>query len=261
MKDMKLQYTAASNRGSRSENQDNLRVGKKIPWIKPAGKYAARGMLSSRRVQIFCVCDGVGGEELGDQAALRALQSIDEFASGMSGLESLEEIALQAAQTAQEAVLAFYDEQDCIGGCTLAMMVIQGDRYVVLNIGDSPVFYYNRREKEFTELSQRHNMAWEKRRNGIEPDEQDECRLINYLGKNGFDAEDMVYYVSGKLEPGDSLLACSDGVSEGFSEKGLASAMKWRRSAKGLTAHAAKKPGSDNCTAVCLTAKRGVKRE
>lgn len=259
MSNLNLRYSAATNRGSRAENQDNLRVGKKIPWIEPLGRYAARGTLNSRRAQIFCVCDGMGGEALGDAAALLALKAIDEFASGLSGLEPLEEIALQAAHAAQETVLAFYDEQNCIGGCTLAMIVVRGDRYVVLNIGDSPVFYYNRRAKELAELSQRHNMAWEKRRRGEEPNEYDECRLVNFLGNPGVDAEEMLHYVSGRLEPGDSLLACSDGVSEGLSEERLAHALKWRRGAKWLTAQAAKMSESDNCTAVCVRAKRGGK--
>ena len=90
MSDLKLRYTAATNRGSRTENQDNLRVGKKIPWIEPSALYDARGTLSSRRAQIFCVCDGMGGEALGDAASLLALKTIDEFTSGLTGLTHIQ---------------------------------------------------------------------------------------------------------------------------------------------------------------------------
>ena len=258
---MQLKYSAASHNGSRPSNQDNFRAGAGVPWANLSTNFACKGSLDSRQLQVFCVCDGVGGAAMGDRASQNALEAIARFLNihaedPEEQQLSLEDIAMQAAQAAQDQVLHFYEHMDLAGGCTLVMALIQDDRYVLLNIGDSPAFLYRRAADSVEELSQRHNLAGEKLRSGETPEPDDYCQLLRYLGKYGYSAADMAFITEGTLEPGDRLLICSDGVSEAFTPDALRLSMKRRRSAQVMTNRAAKKEYADNCTAVCIQVKR-----
>lgn len=255
MKSLKLRYTAASRRGSRNGNQDNLRIGDDGAFMDLSEDYAASGTLSSKSTQVFCVCDGVGGAYKGDMASMSALMGVREYLAEPQD-ESLEDLALNAAQAAQEKVVELYERLAMVGGTTLVMAAVRGDQFVLLNIGDSPAFLYRRSEDTLEELSQRHNEAWAKRRRGETPEPGDSSRLWNYLGDSSRTVWEMAHVRTGTLAPGDGLLLCSDGVSEAFSEEQLKKMLKWRIGADTMAKKAAKQRDSDNCTAICIRMKK-----
>lgn len=251
MKFYKLKCSGASERGSRRENQDNLRFGDFHAFIDQTRSYAVSRCFSTEKCQVFCVCDGVGGAENGDMASTGALVAVKQYLAE-ENQEQLEDMVLHAAERANCWVQEFYQCGGRVGGSTLAMVAILGEQYVALNIGDSPIFLYSRRKRALQELSVRHTQAWDLRRRGEIPDQKSEHTLVYYLGKANTDAQKMAHICTGTLAPGDSLLLCSDGVSEAFSQKKLCRRMRWKVSAKKLTASAAKAPNADNCTAVCI---------
>lgn len=247
-----IAFRAASRRGKRSVNQDNLRIGNSASFAVLNRNFFRRGKLDVSRPQLICVCDGAGGEAMGEKASLRALYGIKEYLAEALPDEPLETWVRSAAQAAQERVLELYEQVQMIGGSTLAMVAIRGREYVILNIGDSPVFHYSRSRDSLTELSQRHNLEWFKRRRGITPAPGDGARLVRCLGQRDLNTDAVAHVVHGELESGDALLLCSDGVSEAFTEKRLKCAMKWRMGVRFLTWFAAMQPDSDNCTAIRL---------
>lgn len=248
-----VEYSAGSAIGSRRANQDNLRAGRRVPFIRAGRLSVVRGVLKLKDMDLFCVCDGVGGGYRGDLAAKYALKAIKRCLKTMHtpGL-SLREILLEAAEAAQREICAFYETARCPGGCTLVMAALRGDRYAFLNIGDSPGFRIPR-DGQILELSQRHNMAWEKLRMDLPVEQTDSNRLLRYLGMEDMTAEEIAYVTEGTLTEGDMLLLCTDGVTNTFSLPSLEKAVRDGLTAGQIAEAAAQNEGADNCTAVCLT--------
>ena len=247
-----VEYSAGSCIGSRRENQDNFRAGRRVPFIKAGRKTVAQGVLKLDDMDLFCVCDGVGGGYRGDLAAKYALKAIKRYLDAThTDVQSLRTILLEAAEAAQREVCAFYETAHNVGGCTLAMIALRGARYAFLNIGDSPGFLIPF-GGTIQELSQRHNLAWEKLRMNLPVGQTDGNRLLHYLGMNDMAAEEIAYITEGTLTEGDRILLCTDGVTNTFPLPSLEKAVCSNMTAGQITGAAAQNEGSDNCTAICL---------
>lgn len=248
-----VSFSAGTHIGARRKNQDNLRVGSMLPYIRSRRKMSRRGKMRIRDMELFCVCDGVGGGYRGDLAAKYALKAIRRFMrTGIPRELPLREAAIEAAQWAQSEVCEFYNTVQEAGGCTLGMVAVRGDSYAFLNIGDSPGFLIPA-SGEIRELSQRHNMAWERLRMGQTPESSDQNCLLRYLGLAGTPAEAMAYLTEGRLQEGDHLLLCSDGVTNAYLLSNLEDAIRRGVTAGQITQIAGCEERADNCTAVCLT--------
>lgn len=255
-----VEYSAGSYIGSRRGNQDNLRAGRKVPFIKAGERTAVKGVLALADMELFCVCDGVGGGYRGDLAAKFALKAIKRYLKAAKTAERpLREILLDAADAALKEVCAFYETARNLGGCTLVMIALRGDRYAFLNIGDSPAFLIPH-DGSILELSQRHNMAWEKMRMGLPAEPSDSNRLLRYLGMEDITAEDIAYITEGTLAEGDWILLCTDGVTNTFSLVSLEDAIRSGLTADQIAEAAAQNEKADNCTALCLRIREIVMR-
>ena len=249
-----IDYTAASCRGSRRSNQDNLCVGAELPWIDPAEDFSARGTLETRKTQIFCVCDGVGGENFGDVASLLCLEQVMQV-SAQHPQMPLKELLQEAAERANSSVKAFFRKLGQRGGCTMTILAARNDSFAFLNLGDSPAFLLRRgegTEPVLTELSYRHNLKWEKLRNGEMPGPRDSGYLLRYIGDPVRPAAAQAYITEGVLCSGDALLLCSDGVTNQMDNRILQLALESGTDARILVNRAAEAPNSDNATAICL---------
>lgn len=248
-----VSYTAGSYIGRRKKNQDNLRAGSKLPYIGARRKFCRQGTMRIRDMELFCVCDGIGGGYRGDLAAKYALKAIRRFMrSGIAREMPLKEVILKAADRAQREVCGFYETIKEMGGCTLVMVAVRGDAYAFLNIGDSPGFLIPA-DGEICELSQRHNLAWERLRMGQPPDPFDYNCLQRYLGMAGSEAEALAYITEGRLQEGDHLLLCSDGVTNAHTLYDLQDALRRGMTAGQIAQTAGYAERADNCTAVSVT--------
>lgn len=259
-----LEYTAASNRGERPENQDNLFIADKIPLVDLSHKFSDSGCVCTDTVQVFCVCDGVGGGDGGKAAAamtaagIREAMSLIDFAGA-----SLSDIVLKLAWYVQNDVVNYFIGKGARGGTTLTMVAVRNAEYGLLNIGDSPAFLYDASTQTLTELTQRHNLYFEKLRQGIPPEDADGCRLLSYVGKYAYNPRTMAmaafpasalsYITEGTLKENDTLLLCSDGITNAFANDALAKQLRDNSGAEALSDAAAVVPEADNCTAICLT--------
>lgn len=247
-----IEYSVGTCIGSRRQNQDNLRCTYRIPYIRRRRRFSKKGTARINNLEMFCVCDGIGGGERGDLAAKYALKAIKRFFKETdTNVLPLRECVLQAAQRAQDKVCGFYDAIQESGGCTLALLAVRGDSFVFLNIGDSPGFLFPG-EGGLIELSRRHNMAWEKKRAGHEANPGDENRLLRYVGMPGTTAEAMAYISTGKLEEGDGVMLCTDGVTNVFHLSGLPDVFHGGLTAGEMVKIAGREERADNCTAICL---------
>lgn len=244
-------YTAATSRGKRRDNQDNMRVDG-VPFVNVRKQPFLSSSFDDDGLHLFCVCDGIGGEYAGTVAAVTALRAVGQTVDSLDARADLRTIALSVAEAAQKRVTDYYLAAGMAGGSTICLAAIRFPDYCVLNIGDSPVFLYSAAEKSVSELSVRHNLETQKRLHGVPAMPGDECYLTAYLGDFQRTAAEMCHCVCGALCPGDAILLCSDGVSNACRPSALCKAIKRGSSARDLVAFAAAAPDADNCTAILL---------
>lgn len=254
----RIEYSAATDVGARWSNQDNFMVDQEPAYDGTQAALALSGTLDASRTRLLCVCDGVGGAYMGDVAARLTIEAVAEAAQLPENRTlPLPQLLEAAAEAAQQRVTAFYDAEGLPGGCTLALLGLQGDAWAFLNIGDSPAFLL-RETEGLRELSTRHNLAWEKLRRGELPGRNDSCRLLHYMGKPFFRAREMAAVTQGTLRDGDCFLLCSDGITNSIGPEELCRELQRGTDAAELVRRAARAPGADNCTAICLTVRTGT---
>ena len=247
-----IHYSAASEKGSRAQNQDNLGITGEFSWVKLEKAFSCTGRMKRSELRVFSVCDGIGGAAMGELAARNALKGVERYLKEhQTDDTALSDLLLNATESAQEQVRAMYQRLRSKGGCTLTMLAVRGEEYAFLNVGDSPAFLIRGEDGEMTELSLSHNLATFKAQRGIPVSWGDECRLTHYIGKAG-NAVDMAHVSGGVLREGDRFLLCSDGVTNAIDREELRQLLRQDVSAEQLVHMASQTKGADNCTAIHL---------
>lgn len=172
------------------------------------------------RNTLLCVlCDGMGGAKSGNIASALA---VDVFVqelrrvhkSGMSQ-EQIEQMLISGAKLANFTVFdqsQQFEEFDGMG-TTLVAAYITGRRATVVNVGDSRCYYVN--HDGIRQVTRDHSLV----ELMIERKELTPEQARSYPGKNyitraiGTDAMVECDLFQLKLERGDALLLCSDGLS------------------------------------------------
>lgn len=252
-----LRCSCATRCGDREYNEDNFRFGSMIEVTEPLGPIYAETSIWMDQTQVFCVCDGIGGSARGELASRRALKALSRFLGRKHiGQMPMEELAAAAAEAAHSAVLDLYRRLGLKGGCTMVMAILRGECYTIANIGDSPAYLYEGATRQLKELTVSHSLGWLARQTGKPCPGGMEHQLACYLGKEGAMAQDMLHMVHGTLTGEDMLMLCSDGVSNGIPGEKLKKYIKQGHNAAYIVQKASERPGSDNCTAICLYPQR-----
>lgn len=171
-----------------------------------------------RSTQLCVVCDGMGGAKSGNIASSLA---IDVFVqeikrvhkSGMSR-EQVEQMLRGAAKLANFTVFDQSQEVEAFGGMgtTLVAAYVSGRRATIVNVGDSRCYAVNR--EGIQQITTDHSLVQMMLRRGELTEEQ--ARF--YPGKNyitraiGTEPTVECDIFTWKLERGDALLLCSDGL-------------------------------------------------
>lgn len=254
-----FEYSAASCKGGRESNQDNLRLHTLIPRIDPDYPLSQQGSLAAEGTMVFAVCDGIGGALMGGVASELALEAIRTALEELPDVNepSLVDLGRLLAEKAHQRVLGYYQRLRQTGGTTITLLIVRGDLFLMLNVGDSPAFHLHRGEETMEELTLRHNMAGYKKLKGIEPQPGDSSLLLCFLGDPVTAPSDVATLSLGTLQEGDRILLCSDGITNAFTEEELKTRLLEDCSAGALTDQAAAIEYADNCTALLLTYRAG----
>ena len=172
-----------------------------------------------RNTYLFAVCDGMGGAKAGNVASAMAVRTLaervqEQYRSGMTS----EMLDLMMDQAVQQANFTVYDQagqrEEYTGmGTTLAAVLLRGKMATVINVGDSRVYRIN--EEGITQITVDHSLVQLMIQRGeLAPD-----RARNFPGKNyitraiGTEAtvKSDIFHLD--LKRGDSLLICSDGLT------------------------------------------------
>ncbi len=248
---MGIQFSARTDVGRvREQNEDNFLV--------------------DRKLQLYVVCDGMGGHLSGEVASATAVNvvretllahraTLDDYrnCTGSVTDADVEGLLTQAVQT---ACFRIYErgrlnpEQRGMG-TTLSLMVLLGHRGFIAHVGDSRV--YRLRSGQLQQLTSDHSLYNAMLQSGAEIDG---AMLVGRL-KNavtravGVQETVEVDTASMRLQPSDRYLLCTDGLTGYMEDPDLERALAGpdiQAAVSEMIRHANSRGGRDNITAVIV---------
>src|SRR5438105_12281153 len=196
---MRLRVAWATDPGlEREENEDSVAV-----WRHKAGLDT-----------LIVVCDGMGGHAAGQHASSIAVKTVTTVLAedGQEGPDV--ERLKRACKDANTAVFtAARDNPDWSGmGSTMVIAAIRSGECALLNVGDSPAYLFRNGSGKL--ISQDHSWPAEQVRLGvIKPEEAADHPLKHRLTRAVGVWESIPAYTDKlKLEEGDTVVLCSDGI-------------------------------------------------
>jgi protein phosphatase len=214
----------------------------------------------------LAVADGLGGEAFGELASFLALRTGWEMGEGevkwavkMNDREAAE-LRQKAAVLFQKIDRTIHDagnERPMLAGMgtTLTLCYITGPELFVMHAGDSRAYLY--RSGTLSRLTRDHTQAQSLIDAGLvvpgSPEERKRRHVLtNCLGGGKLNVE--VDFDHHRLEDGDQLLLCTDGLTNLVAEREIADALERHRdpddASKALVDLALERGGIDNVTAV-----------
>ena len=213
LKVMKMQCYAQTNIGSvRKDNEDNY-------YCNGSFKLSARSpqeeLISAPEGSefLFGVFDGMGGEARGEECAMICAATLSQFQEREQPFE-----APAFYQQANEAVCSLEQRTNETGGSTAAVAQVRGNRVFASNAGDSRV--YHLRGKTLKCLTRDHTRYQQMIEAGVpNPDPSERHVLTKFIGMDNRRPLTPNFAVSVKLEVGDRILLCSDGITGVLSDE------------------------------------------
>jgi protein phosphatase len=215
-------------------------------------------MVSDALWSLRCA-DGMGGHEAGEIASRLTVQTIQRhfIEQPPPTAEPVEEWLKNAVAAANEAVLSQQGNrtEERKMGSTLVMALVMDRQAHIVNVGDSRAYIVN--NTSIHQISIDHSLVerWYKSANS--PRGSPHHKQKNVIYSTVGDKEDMeVGFYHVKLQPGDRLLLCSDGLSGMLTDEEIQVISRNRpdpaSACKSLIEAAKMAGGHDNITAIIV---------
>lgn len=206
---------------------------------------------------LFLVADGMGGHAAGDYASQF---TIDKIVAHIEQSKEKEPVALleKAVAYANHLLIeeANADAKKAGMGTTIVGATFQEDKLYVANVGDSRLYVVN--QEKIVQITRDHSLVEEMVRMG----EMDKEDAKGHPDKNiitraiGVSAEVSVDFFETEVSEGDTVLLCSDGLTNMIDDKDIKQIILGQRDivekAERLVQTANEKGGSDNITVVLI---------
>jgi protein phosphatase len=195
------------------------------------------------------VCDGVGGEAYGNEAA----DIVTGIFSRISGTPLTIDIINEYIAKANEAVIAAQktDIKHSRMSTTLAGLYINGDDFIAFNVGDSRIYRYR---SYISQISKDHSVRQEQIDLGLEPKPGHDNIITRYMG--GKHAIPEIVDGTGRVFSNDIYVLCTDGVwgvlEDDDFEKILGKESKMEEACQALVKLAFQKGSTDNLSAIII---------
>ena len=256
----RAEAAAATQQGDkRDSNEDSVfaRTGQ-----RPDGKW----------VGLYMVCDGLGGHAAGEVASRLAIETVSSDLADLLPPEvaspkgrrtrpsesTIDDRIRQAVARANAKIHEFAQSHPNGGGnlgTTLTLALLDGQTAHIANVGDSRT--YAQKASQVTQITEDHSMAAKLAEAGV-LDNAAEAPPRNIIYKAlgvTEDAEPDLF--RWRVESGDKLLLCSDGLWQAFPE--IDELARWLGPATGaedlckqLVSEAHRRDGSDDTSAVVV---------
>ncbi|MDJ0724596.1 MAG: protein phosphatase 2C domain-containing protein [Prochloraceae cyanobacterium] len=233
-------YEVLSRQNKRENNEDSFQV------------FSLTQSGDRPPIHILAVADGMGGHAHGEQASEQTLRklslSLFESLTVDSSINSPPEKTLKitsdrlsknlqdALRSANEHIRRIVKQNDWgVSGSTVVVAAILENKAVIVNLGDSPLFHYQARQKHLTQITEDHTVAGILQSSGKITAEmaryhEGRSRLQFFVGCSHLPKELPTYKI--ELEPNDLLLLCSDGISGSLLPKDIVNILASQKSLK-----------------------------
>jgi len=212
--------------------------------------------LVEQKGRLYAVADGMGGHAAGEVASRQAISTLFEeyYAPPSAEIIKRMKMAIEAAN-AEVHVQASLDQARAGMGTTLVAAVLQGDDLCVANVGDSRAYLV--REQSVEQVTRDHSWVNEQVRAGIITEQEAREHLYrNIITRSlGTKPDVDIDFFQKKVQPGDVLVLCCDGLSnevEDYEVARIVSATDPQESAQALIDLANERGGPDNITAIVV---------
>lgn len=232
-------------------------------------------MQDGRPLYVGVVADGVGGQSAGEIASQLAVKRIGEYIGALSQVNNVLAHLERAILAAHEAVYQYSQEHPETQGMATTMVVaaILGERLYTSTVGDSRVYFL--RDGRMRQISVDHTWAQEAIEAGLLTQEQARVHpnrnvIKRYLGSPAeVQVDQRLMWEEGQdmrtargnqglvLEPGDTILLCSDGLGDMVEDPAIQQSLHkhyydLQEAAEELIEKANLGGGKDNITALIL---------
>lgn len=213
--------------------------------------------VAAQKGLLFAVADGMGGVRGGGFASKAALDTLSEqyYQHENGNVPDALRHALEQAngRIFQEAET----NSDLHGmGTTVTAMVIQGEFAYIAHVGDSRL-YLSRDDNGVLQITDDHSFVAEQVRSGMITEEEARTHVLKNLITRAVGTKNQIQIdmLAMQLKARDTLLICSDGLSNMVDEETIASALRMKNlkgAARTLVGKALDEGGSDNVTAALV---------
>ncbi len=206
---------------------------------------------------LFLVADGMGGHKAGDYASRCCIETIVEYVRSSLDVGIIP-VLERAIHYANEVVRkqAASDEAYSGMGTTVVAAVVDGENLCVANVGDSRLYVVGNRE--IRQVTRDHSLVEEMvRMGGIRPEQARSHPDKNIITRAvGVEANIDIDFFKVKLEKGDIVLMCSDGLTNMIEDEEIRMILQGKRDlpdkAEGLINAANNNGGKDNIAVVLI---------
>jgi serine/threonine protein phosphatase PrpC len=202
---------------------------------------------------LFVVCDGMGGTDLGADAARIAVESISQTFTG-EWKDDPKALIKEAIQKANKVVFDFAETRGKSAGTTVALVLVRDSNMWYAHVGDSRIYYQS--GKRFFPLTEDHSLVQTMVRRGLITPQEARIHHERHIVTRALGLqEDVEADISDEaLQPGngDIVLLCTDGLTNELDEEAIEDIIAGEQSpqekAEKLTEQAKSFGGSDNIT-------------
>ncbi len=230
----RLQSSAVSHPGTvRSRNED---------------AFVDRGDIG-----LWAVADGAGGHGAGDVASAAATAALADLPAGLSPAEVLAQVRLRIAgvhaDLQRQAAASASGE---IMVTTLVVLMARGEHFACLWAGDSRAYLL--RDGALCQVTRDHSLVQEMVEAGsLAPEDAESHPQANVITRAVGSQEQLeLDKVAGRLQPGDVLLLCTDGLFKALTDAQISQILASGHGSQQLIDRALQAGARDNVTALVI---------
>jgi len=206
---------------------------------------------------LTAVADGMGGAAAGEHASEMAVNLLSDYYFN-SKEENIPEILLDSIQKINGEIFSLGENNPTYFGMgtTISVLVLHGDTGYAAQVGDSRI-YLNRPGYPIKQVTEDHSIVAEQLRDGLITAEEARNHSLKNLITRALGIKETVEIdlYSFIVKTGDTILICSDGLSNVIAEKQLQQGLLNDKLSEGLTSlvdTAIEEDAPDNITAIAI---------